>query len=166
MQTLLLQEAARRASNVSFIHTLPEVVKGGIQRKPEGVRLAILIAVGLLFEPLMQTPPDECSERHLMVATSATFPPAKDKTIDQGVPILNDLVLARGVDGNNSSGVYSIDNKCGVSTVKVEKVLAQYRADGTAQKVLEFVESTGRELTGVDGARGMQGERTLGVCKL
>ena len=152
MQTLLLEEAARCAPNVSFVHTLPGVVKGGIQRKPEGVRLAILIAVSSLLEPLIQTPPDECGERHLMVVTSAMFPPAKDETTGQGVPVLNDLVLARGVDGNNGSGVYSIDNKCDVATVKVEKVLAQHRADGTAQKVLKFVESTGRELTGVDGA--------------
>lgn len=151
MQTLLLEEAARRAPDVSFVHTLPGVVKGGIQRKPEGVRLAIIIAVSSLFEPFTQTPPEECGERHLMVATSAMFPPATHKAEVQGVPVLEDLVVARGVDGKKGSGVYSIDHRCDVASVKVEKALAQHRADSTAQKVLQYVMGTGKTLTGVDG---------------
>lgn len=104
-QTLLLEEAARRAPEVSFVHMLPGIVKGGIMRKPEGVRLAAIIAISSLFEPFMQTPPDECGERHLMVATSSMYPPAKNTGAVAGVPVVGDLLMVRGSNGEMGSGV-------------------------------------------------------------
>lgn len=147
-QTLLLEETARRAPEVSFIHTIPGVVKGGIMRKPEGVRLAVIIALSSLFNPFVQTPPHECGERHLMLATSAIYPPSKDAAAVAGVPAVECLTVARGSNGKTGSGIYTVDNKGESAPANVEKLLAKFRQDGTAEKVLEHVTEVAKRLTG------------------
>jgi hypothetical protein len=149
-QTLLLEEAARRAPEVSFIHNVPGIVKGGIMRQPEGVRLAVIIAISSLFESFVQTPPDECGERHLMLATSAMYPPGKDTVGVVGVPVVEDLAVARGSNGKVGSGMYSVNHKGESAPPKIETLLAKFRQDGTAEKVLEHVVGVTKKLTGTD----------------
>jgi hypothetical protein len=152
-QTLLLEEAARRAPEVSFTHNVPGIVKGGIMRQPEGVRLAVIIAISSLFEPFLQdlqTPPDACGERHLMLATSAMYPAGKNAGAVAGVPVVEDLAVARGSNGNMGSGIYSVDHKGESAPPKVEKLLAKFRQDGTADKVLEHVAGVCKKHTGTD----------------
>ncbi|KAI0102972.1 putative short-chain dehydrogenases/reductase [Nemania sp. FL0031] len=154
--TLMLEEAQRRAPDVAFVHTVPGVVESGIMRDVQPtLHLSIIIGVSRLLAPFINVPPAECGERHVFVATSAAFvphTPGTDAGGSQGVP-LDGLVLetARGTDGKAGSGVYSLGPKDDPATPKVEKVLRQFREDGTAAKVwdaisADFMRITGREL--------------------
>ncbi|KAK9325347.1 hypothetical protein V1517DRAFT_191181 [Lipomyces orientalis] len=98
-QTLLLSELAKRAHDVSFIHAFPGGVKGGIMRNAEGFRIAIIISISKVLEPLFQTPPPESGERHLFVATSAMFPACKEGSTIAGVPLEEKLAIAQGIYG-------------------------------------------------------------------
>ncbi|KAH8886055.1 hypothetical protein GQ53DRAFT_769646 [Thozetella sp. PMI_491] len=124
-ETLLLEEAARRAPDVSFIHTLPGVVRSGITRDAEGLGMGIVIRISRLLGPLIETPPAECGERHAFLATSA-----------------------RGSDGEMGSGTYTVDVKGESSPLKVERILATLRQDGTAQKVWDYIEGDFKRITG------------------
>lgn len=150
VQTLLLQEASRRAPNVGFIHTVPGVVKSGITRDAEGLRMKLLIAVTGLLGSLIQTSPDECAERHLFFATSAMYPSSQGDTALAGVPIGHKLSLARGINGQPGSGIYSLDNKGGSAPPRVEELLSQFREDGTAKRVWEYAMADFKRITGVE----------------
>lgn len=152
VETLLLEEAARRAPDVSFIHTIPGVVKGGIMRNAEGLRLAVIIAISSLLEPFIQTPPAECGERHIFLATSAKYAPSQGGAAVEGVAIDKTLTVARGSDGQTGSGMYTVDNKGESAPPKVEKVLAKFREDGTAEKVWEYVAADLKKITGTEVA--------------
>lgn len=150
IQTLLLEEMAKRAPEVSFIHTVPGVVKSGILRDAEGTGMAIRIAISKLLMPLIATSPAESGERHAFVATSAVYPPGQQtSTSCIGVP-LQGLMTARGTDGKEGSGVYSISNKCEVASQKVEELLATFRKDGTAKKVWDYFAADFKRIMGVD----------------
>ncbi|KAI1391657.1 putative short-chain dehydrogenases/reductase [Hypoxylon trugodes] len=155
MQTLLLEEAARRAPNVAFVHTMPGLVKSGILRDAEGIVMNILSGLShYVLEPLLQTPPDESGERHLFVATSAMYASYNDNATPAGVPLDTTLSIARGSDGKTGSGVYSINNygnKGGEgASPKVEQLLAQFRKDGTARKVCDHVTAEFKRITGTE----------------
>ncbi|KAH8804864.1 putative short-chain dehydrogenases/reductase [Xylogone sp. PMI_703] len=152
METLLLEEVARRAPDVSFIHTAPGIVKGGITRDAEGFRIAIFIALFRLLGPFVETPPDECGERHVFIATSAMFSPRHGTASISGVPLGRALVVTRGSDGHKGSGVYSIDNKCESASPAVEKVLLEHREDSTAKKVWDYVMADFKKITGTEAA--------------
>lgn len=150
-QTLLLEQLAHRAPNVSFVHTLPGIVKSGISRAAEGVMLNVIIVVSRPLGFFLGTPPDECGERHVFTATSAVYARKTGGTEVLGVPLVGNLEVARGTDGHLGSGVYSVDNrKSEVASPKVEQVLAQYRGDGTAQKVWDYVMTDFERITGVE----------------
>lgn len=141
---------AKRAPEVSFIHTVPGVVKSGILRDAEGTGMAIRIAISKLLMPLIATSPAESGERHAFVATSAVYPPGQQtSTSCIGVP-LQGLMTARGTDGKEGSGVYSISNKCEVASQKVEELLATFRKDGTAKKVWDYFAADFKRIMGVD----------------
>ena len=148
VQTLLLEEAARQAPNVSFVHCLPGVVKGGIMREAEGFKNAIFIAIGKILEPFIQTPPGECGERHMFLATSARYPPSQGGAAIAGVPLDQNLEVARGSDGRIGSGVYTVGPQGDSSSPKIEKLLSQFRENGTAGKVWEFVTTDFEKITG------------------
>lgn len=150
VETLLLEEAARRAPEVSFIHTVPGIVKGGITRDAKGLRTAILITISNLLGPLIQTPPDECGERHIFLATSAMYAPGQSGNAVVGVPLDNKLVVARGSNGNIGSGMYTVDNKGESSSLKVERLLAEFRENGTADKVWDYVAADFKKITGTE----------------
>ncbi|PCG98873.1 Short-chain dehydrogenase/reductase SDR [Penicillium occitanis (nom. inval.)] len=151
IQTLLLEEMAKRAPEVSFVHTVPGVVKSGILRDAQGTGMAIRIAISKLLMPLIATSPAESGERHTFVATSAVYPPGKQGgEAYAGVPLQGNLTTARGTDGKPGSGVYSISNKCEVASPKVEELLATFRKDGTAEKVWDYFSADFKRITGVE----------------
>jgi hypothetical protein len=151
IQTLLLEEMAKRAPEVSFVHTVPGVVKSGILRDAEGTGMAIRIAISKLLMPLIGTSPAESGERHAFVATSAVYPPGQQSGESYaGVPLQGSLTTARGTDGKPGSGVYSISNKCEVASPKVEELLATFRKNGTAKKVWNYFAADFERITGVD----------------
>ncbi|KAF2793239.1 putative short-chain dehydrogenases/reductase [Melanomma pulvis-pyrius CBS 109.77] len=153
IQTLLLEEAARRAPDVSFVHNVPGIVKGGILREAEpSFRLSVMLAITGLLAPLIQTSPDECAERHVFLATSAKYAPRQGGAAIAGVAVDNDLAVARGSDGRIGSGVYTINTKGESSPVKIEKLLEGFRNDGTARKVWEYVSTDFVKITGTEVA--------------
>ncbi|OJJ42452.1 hypothetical protein ASPZODRAFT_170125 [Penicilliopsis zonata CBS 506.65] len=146
IQTLLLEEACRRAPDVSFVHTVPGVVRGGITRDAESNGL--LIAVFNLLMPFVATPAAECGERHVFLATSAVYPPSQGAGKGAGVVYPENSSPCRGSDGKAGSGMYTVDNKGEASPAKVERLLAGFRADGTATKVWEYIEADMKRITG------------------
>lgn len=151
IQTLLLEEMAKRAPEVSFVHTVPGVVKSGILRDAEGTGMAIRIAISKLLMPLIATSPAECGERHAFVATSAVYPAGQQGSEScAGVPLQGSLRTARGTDGKLGSGVYSVSNKCEVASSKVEELLAIFRKDGTAEIVWNYFAADFKRITGAD----------------
>ncbi|KAI8630267.1 putative short-chain dehydrogenases/reductase [Xylariaceae sp. FL1651] len=153
--TLLLEEAQRRAPDVSFIHTVPGVVEGGIMRDVQPtLGLNILIGVSRLLAPLINTPPTECGERHVFAATSAAFPPAAARGSSfAGVPLDGlAFTVMRGTAGQAGSGVYSLSQKNEPAPPKVEQLLRQFREDGTASKVWDYVATDFKKITGTEVA--------------
>lgn len=151
IQTLLLEETARRAPDVSFIHTLPGVVKGGISRDAKG-SLVIIFAISRLLMPFIETPPAECGERHLFLATSARYSPSQGSEAVAGVPVKGNPEVARGIDGQNGSGLYSVDPKDESAHFRIEGVVANYRQDGTAKIVWDSVIADLMKITGTEVA--------------
>ena len=150
VETLLLEKVGRRAPNVSLVHTVPGVVKSGITRDAQGFRMRAIIAISSLLGPLIQPPTAEWGERHVFVATSAMYaaPNHGDSAAVEGVPLPADLPLARGIDGKTGSGVYSIDNKCESASQRVENLLLEFRENGTADKVWDYVVADFKRITG------------------
>jgi hypothetical protein len=111
IQTLLLEEFSQLAPTVSFIHSLPGIVKGGINRDAEGFSLKLIILISrYLLEPFLQVPPDECGERHMFLATSAVFKPAQGSVEAAGVLVPEGEGPVIGTDGETGSGAYSRDH--------------------------------------------------------
>jgi hypothetical protein len=148
IQTLLLEEAARRAPDVSFVHTVPGVVKSGIMRNVEMSGMGITLAIARLLGPLIQTPPAECGERHVFVATSAVYPPQQAGDSSVGVSLDGKLTVAKGSNGDVGSGMYTVSNKGESASSKVVELLAGFREDGTAKKVWDFVAADFKRITG------------------
>lgn len=151
MQTLLLEEVSRRAPDVSLVHDVPGVVESGITRDAQGLQATMMIAVARLLRPLISTPTAECGERHVFLATSAMFPPRESKAID-GVPLKDTATAARGSNGTNGSGTYTLDNKCVSSPSRAEEILRAFRDNGTAKLVWESIASDLKRITGTEVA--------------
>ncbi|CAM1504926.1 Fc.00g025170.m01.CDS01 [Cosmosporella sp. VM-42] len=152
VQSLLLEEIARRVPDVSFIHCLPGLVKGNITREAEGFKTHIFIAIGKLLEPFLQTPPVECGERQVFLATSAMYPPAQGDATIAGLILDQKLEIARGSDGKMGSGMYTVGPQGDSSPPHVEKLLAECRANGTAEQVWDFIMADFKRITGSEVA--------------
>ncbi|KAF2008008.1 hypothetical protein P154DRAFT_584488 [Amniculicola lignicola CBS 123094] len=152
--TILLEETARRAPNVSFVHTVPGVVKSGIQRDldAEGFGMRLKIGIANLLMPLIQTLPVECGEGHVFFATSASYPSSHDGSKAAGVPLERNREVARGSNGKNGSGVYSMNNRNESASLRVEGLLAGFREDGTATKVWAHFAADIERVTGAEVA--------------
>lgn len=148
--TLSLEEAARRAPSVSFIHSVPGVVKSGIKRDAEGFGLVVIIALSSLLEPFIQTPPLECGERHVFLATSAMYKPCQGGEVAAGVPLDGKEPAARGSNGQIGSGIYTLGMKGESAPPKVEQLLLEFRENGTAEKVWDSIATDFKEITGAD----------------
>ncbi|CAG9988150.1 unnamed protein product [Clonostachys byssicola] len=149
IQTLLLEEFSRLAPTVSFIHSLPGIVKGGINRDAEGFSLKLIILISrYLFEPFLQVPPNECGERHLFLATSAFFKPAQGSVEVAGVLVPEDEGPVIGTDGETGSGAYSMDHYVRPLPAKAVEMVSQLRSNGTQSRIWEFVSKDFKRLTG------------------
>lgn len=150
-QTLLLEEVARRAPDVSFVHTVPGVVKSGILRDMEpSVTLSIIVAISKVLSPFINTSPDECAERLIFVASTAIFTPRQGTMDFPGVPLSACLTVARGSDGHIGSGIYTIDNKGESSPLKIEQLLFELRKSGAAREIWEYVMADFLRITGAE----------------
>lgn len=62
--------------------------------------------------------------------------------------------MARGSDGQRGSGVYTVDDKGGSSSAKVEHMLREFRENGTTGKpeVWEYIRGDFLKITGTEVA--------------
>lgn len=151
MMTLGLEALAKEAPDVSFVHAFPGTVKTNIIRSDDSVILRTVALVSKAFFFLTRyTPIVEVGERHTFYCTSARFPPKKpaNDTGAVGVELPDDVSVANGVDGNAGGGVYSVDTYGESADVKIEELLANYRKNGTADKLWKYTESEWQRVTG------------------
>ncbi|KAJ0116824.1 hypothetical protein J7T55_009975 [Diaporthe amygdali] len=151
MMTLGLEALAKEAPEVSFIHAFPGKVKTDIIRSDDGAILRTVAVISkALFFVTGWTPIVEVGERHTFYCTSARFPPKKvvGEPTASGVQLPDGMDVARGVDGGSRGGVYSVDTYGDSADEKIEEVLANYRRDGTAEKLWKYTESEWQRVTG------------------
>lgn len=150
--TLALEAHHRNAPDVSFVHNFPGAVESGIARGQVGWLMRTLKTVWAVLGSWVHIPLEEAGDRHLFLCTSARFsatttaPSSESQAAAaaaaQGVPLVEGLTRARGTDGKEGSGVYSIDANGDSSGPKVEKLLARMRDEGMVEQVWEHIEST------------------------
>ncbi len=146
MVTLLLEEAARAAPDVSFVHDYPGFVKSGIMKTIDNpVTYVLGNMLTYLASPFISISPAESGERHLFLATSARYAPSQGDAGAAGVPVpasgSGDVTVAKGSDGKVGSGVYTVDERCESGGPLVDEILSKMREDGTAQSVWEHIEA-------------------------
>ncbi|GLA65117.1 hypothetical protein AtubIFM56815_002906 [Aspergillus tubingensis] len=146
LTTVALETLAEKAPTVSFINTHPGAVQTGITREVDNLRMWIVWLALLLFGRWICIPAIESGERHLFVATSAKYP-ARDG--DDGVPLSEGLVVARGVDGEVGEGVYSVTSD-GESLDNAIEVLKGLREMGIGEIIWRYTESQFKRITGVN----------------
>lgn len=135
MTTLSLEALAKQAPEVSFIHDFPGLVKTNLARGGEGPAIYMFKQMFKVINPLLAMSNRECGERQTFFATSARFP-SKD-TVASGVPLASGMTVARGTNGQDGSGVYSVDYDGKNAGAKVEALLAKFRQEGLVEKVWE-----------------------------
>jgi len=140
MVTLSLDHLAKVAPGVSFLHSFPGPVKSNIAREwtvLDTVMRSIFFFVG----PFIYIPKEECGERHCFMATSARYPAAQKANRAIIAPLEKGISIARGIDGNEGSGVYIPDAHQEQAVPKVLDVLADMRKDGKVEKLWEHTET-------------------------
>ncbi|GKZ66621.1 hypothetical protein AnigIFM60653_002790 [Aspergillus niger] len=146
LTTVALEILAEKAPTVSFINTHPGAVQTGITREVDNLRMWIVWLALLLFGRWVCIPVIESGERHLFVATSAKYP-ARDG--DDGVPLSESVVVARGVDGELRGGVYSVTSN-GEGSDNAIEFLKGLREMGIGEIVWRYTESQFKRITGVE----------------
>ncbi|KAJ3045694.1 hypothetical protein HDV00_007820 [Rhizophlyctis rosea] len=149
MHTLALEELHARAPEVSFVHSYPGAVKTNIGRDLTGVVGYVLTGVFTVLGPFICISSEESGERHLFLGTSGVYPAKSDASV-AGIPVEGGEKVARGTDGVEGSGVYSVDWDGSSAKEGVQQVLEGLRRDGSKEKVWEhlsgeFVRITGSE---------------------
>ncbi|MCJ1398438.1 hypothetical protein MMC11_001636 [Xylographa trunciseda] len=152
MVTMSLEALARKAPDVTFIHNFPGSVKSNLIRGGEPRIIAVMGFVSKILGVFVNSfvPSVECGERHVFLATSAKYPAGKGGEAVTGVPLPKGVAVARGVDGQSGSGVYSIDQNGESTGPKVEELLAGFRRDGSVEKVWQDTEAQFQRITGRD----------------
>lgn len=148
VHTLLLEETARQAPEVSFVHTVPGVVKSGISRDARGFGMTIQLGIAKLLAPLIETSPAESGEMHAFFATSAAFPPGLGDAV--GVSLRGTVAALRGSNAEIGSGVYTISNKGECASQKALDVLARHRENGMNKLVWDYIMADYRRIIGTD----------------
>lgn len=133
--TLLNAHFAQLAPTVSFIHDYPGVVKSGINRGTTGMIRVFFVLLWFLG-PWLYIPEMESGERHLFLATSGMYPPREGKQV--GLKVKDDNEIARGIDGKQGSGVYSINEVNESASPAVEQLVKQFKEDGLVEKIWDI----------------------------
>jgi hypothetical protein len=144
--TISLQVLAQKAPNVTFIHGYPGSVKSSLDRTMTGL-LTIVKYLFRIFRALTHISAKETGERHTFLATSARWP-AKEGEGKKGVKLADEVGVAKGVDGDEGSGCYSVDEHGESAGPDVVKVLKHYGEDGTKDKLWKHIEDKFVEITG------------------
>ena len=150
--TLSLEALAKKASDVSFVHSYPAPVKSGLTRGTKGAMMFMIKAVIKVIGPLVYVTTVESGERHVFLATSARYPAGTSDDATSGVSLIGEITVARGTDSKVGGGVYSVDSQGESAEPKVEKLLAQFRQEGMVEKVWEHIEDEFKRITGTEAA--------------
>jgi hypothetical protein len=143
--TLAMEEVAKRAPDVSFIHDYPGPVRGNMARDGGWFNLTLRVMAGMLG-PIFNIPDEVSGDRHVFLATSARYP--ANKTGADGVEVEKGTGIAKGTDGKIGSGVYVVNQVCESGDEKVVNMLEQLRAEGKNKFVWDFVEGELKRITG------------------
>jgi NAD(P)-dependent dehydrogenase (short-subunit alcohol dehydrogenase family) len=152
MITLALSHIQQQNERISFIHSHPGPVYSKIDRTMTGwlAPLKWLIRFLMLFHSMTAA---EAGVRHVFLATSAQWPAAMSTS--EGVSwcgdsgdIVKDFKVVNGIDGEQGSGVYSVDAYGESAGDKVVKLLKGYVEDGTRDKLWKHVEDKYVSITG------------------
>ncbi|GAB1318452.1 Short-chain dehydrogenases/reductase [Madurella fahalii] len=161
MTTLALESLALEAPDVSFVHAFPGCVRTNLGRdvrrcrrgRGAGMR-GLLAKVRVVGASVGALPVAEAGERQLFLATSARFPARDgvDVALTSGVRLRDDdgVSVARGSDGLEGSGVYSVGFDGEAGGPKVEELLRRLRGEDLVRRVwvhtvAEFIRVTGSE---------------------
>jgi hypothetical protein len=147
--TLSLEAIAKKAPDVTFIHDFPGPVRSGLGKDFTGFAMFLLKTVFKIIGPFIYIPTVESGERHVFLATSARYPAAEAGDSGSGVSLEDGVIVARGINGTQGSGVYSVDWDGESASPKVESVLEGYRKEGMEDKVWKYIEDDYRRITGV-----------------
>ena len=140
--TLGLESVAKTAPNVSFIHDYPGTVSTALAGRMEGILGVLMRLYSFTVGYWVSVPIEECGERHLYLATSARYPPTSvDNSGGSGVPLGDDVELARGTTGEVGNGIYSVGWDGTSASPAVEKLLAEYRDDGLVEAIQRHADS-------------------------
>jgi NAD(P)-dependent dehydrogenase (short-subunit alcohol dehydrogenase family) len=149
--TLALEETAKLAPEVSFVHDYPGAIRSNIARGG-GMFNLFLRVVMRIRGPFVWIPDDECGDTQLYIATSARYPP---KVLGaDGVTTDTSLAIARGTDGEVRSGVYVIDENCEEGSEQVVQLLKSLRESGRDQYVWNHIQEEFSRITGKSSMGG------------
>lgn len=138
MTTFSLEQLAKHAPDVSFVHNFPGPVRTNIARDNTAINI---VARSLFFfmGPFVYMAEAECGERHLFLCTSAKYA-AKNQTGATYVSLEKGAEVARGSDGQVGSGVYLPDQYGESAPASCEAILKEMRDNGVKDKVWKHAE--------------------------
>jgi len=134
LMTLTLEQIAKNAPGVSFIHSFPGLVVTDLGKNEFGAALTALMAVYKVIGPLVSTPIEEVGKRHLYLCTSGRFP-APDAA---GVPLGKGQAVATPTQGEGAAGVYSTDSRQDGGGKGWREALSKLRAQDMGEKVMAW----------------------------
>jgi len=147
MITMANNVMAELAPDVSFVHNYPGSVKTAFGKDAKGTMFVVRTVFNLVGHILIKyLPPATCGELQLYGATSARFPPATGDAV--GVPLSNDVFVARGIDGKPDSGSYTINFDCENVSFDVDKHIAKAKAEGVEVKLWAHILDEIKQITG------------------
>lgn len=146
---LCLEALSATAPSVSFVHAYPGFVQTDLLNKQRGFIPAVIKGISKLLPSPNYIPLTECGERHLFLATSTRYRPARtdDNMTIGGVELPEGVSTARGLDGVTGSGVYAIDENGESAGVTVEDLLSEMRKAGMVKVVWDHTKSEFERIT-------------------
>lgn len=147
--TLSLEELAKKAPSVTFIHNFPGTIKTNVTRGGQG---ALIYVANLLMNALPKssfTSLEECGERHLFLAISARYPAKVTEKAANAVSLPEGIDTVKGIDGKIGSGVYSIDWEGESTGPGSVEMISKLLSDGTGTKLWEETQQDYIRITGV-----------------
>lgn len=143
--TLSLEALARQSPEVFFIHNFPGSVDTNLIRSGDGFMMQVM---KYWFKVSMTVrrqwlPKEECGQRHAWLCLTGRYPGKEGS--ENGI---KEEEVAVGTDGNEGSGVYSVDWDGESASGEVVKLLDGFKREGLVEKVWkdqerEFVRITG-----------------------
>ena len=143
---------AKRAPNVAFVHNFPGPVNSGIGRGATSPAMLLLRAIFTVIGPFINMSNLEAGDRHLFLATSARYASSTGTGEDahsDGVPLADELRIARGSIGQDGSGVYTVDQLGESAGANVEETITRLRGEGVVEKFWKHTEDVYERITGL-----------------